>query len=122
MSSVGILKGCMPDGIILQHPPGRKFRWDFPHLPMPTIESEILLIETISQSQVIAIAINHENLTSTEIRKTIKNYEHRLRLPTTDILTYGCSKLVRTLGNWFPTFDRQNQLKKSQIVPFLTTG
>ena len=103
MSSVGILKGSMPDGIILQHPPGRKFRCDFPHLPMPTIVSEILLIEAISQAQVIAIAFSHENLTETEVQKTIKGYEDRLLLPTTDVLTYGCQKLVRALGNSFST-------------------
>jgi uncharacterized NAD-dependent epimerase/dehydratase family protein len=64
MSSVGILKGSMPDGVILQHPPARKFRCDFPGLAMPTLESEIRLIESISQSQVIAIALSHEDLTA----------------------------------------------------------
>jgi uncharacterized NAD-dependent epimerase/dehydratase family protein len=122
MSSVGILKGSMPDGIILQHPPGRKFRCDFPHLAMPTVESEIQLIEAISQSQVIAIALSHENMTETEIQKTIKSYENSFRLPTTDVLIYGCQKLVDSLGNWFPTFDRLNQRKISQIVPLITTG
>ena len=120
MSSVGILKGSMPDGIILQHPPGRKFRCDFPHLTMPTIESEILLIEAISQSQVIAIALSHENMTETEIKKTIEGYENRLQLPTTDVLTFGCKKLVRTLGNRFPSLDSQNKLN-SQPTPLLTT-
>ncbi len=120
MSSVGILKGSMPDVIILQHPPGRKFRCDFPDLLMPTIESEILLIESISQSQVIAIALSHENLTEQETQKIIKGYENRLRLPTTDVLTYGCSKLVRALGNRFPTLDQQNKQKSSKIIPLLT--
>ena len=121
MSSVGILKGCLPDGIILQHPPGRKFRCDFPLLPMPNIVSEIRLIKAISQSQVIAIALSHENLTETEIQRTIKSYEDRLLLPTTDVLTYGCDKLIRALGKLFPTLDRQNQ-RNSQIRPVLTTG
>ncbi|MGB3533377.1 MAG: DUF1611 domain-containing protein [Microcoleaceae cyanobacterium] len=119
MSSVGILKGCMPDGIILQHPPSRKFRCDFPLLPMPNIVSEIKLIKAISQSQVIAIAISHENMTETEIKKTIKDYEDRLLLTTTDVLTYGCDKLIRALGNLFPQLD-QNQ-RNSQIRPVLTT-
>lgn len=109
MSSVGILKGCMPDGIILQHPPGRKVRCDFPHLPMPNIVSEMLLIRAISQSQVIAIALSHENMTELEIQKTIKSYEERLLLPTTDVLTYGCSKLIRALGDRFPNLERQNK-------------
>ncbi|MEM7757743.1 MAG: DUF1611 domain-containing protein [Cyanobacteria bacterium P01_A01_bin.40] len=121
MSSVGILKGCMPDGIILQHPPSRKFRCDFPLLPMPSIVSEIRLIKAISQSQVIAIALSHENLTQTEIQKTIKSYEDRLLLPTTDVLTYGCSKLTRALGNLFPALNRRYK-GNSQIRPLLTTG
>jgi uncharacterized NAD-dependent epimerase/dehydratase family protein len=121
MSSVGILKGCMPDGIILQHPPSRKFRCDFPHLPMPNIVSEIRLIKAISQSQVIAIALNHENMTEMEVQKTIKSYEERLLLPTTDVLTYGCSKLTRALGNLFPALNRRYKAN-SQIHPLLTTG
>ena len=121
MSSVGILKGCMPDGIILQHPPSRKFRCDFPLLPMLSIVSEIRLIEAISQSQVIVIALSHENLTETEIQKTIKSYEERLLLPTTDVLTYGCSKLTRALGHLFPALNRRYKAN-SQIRPLLTTG
>jgi uncharacterized NAD-dependent epimerase/dehydratase family protein len=122
MSSVGILKGCMPDGIILQHPPGRKFRCDFPHLSMPNIVSEMQLIKAISQSQVIAIALSHENMTATAIQQTIKNYEERLLLPTTDVLTYGCQKLINALIHLFPTLNRQSKLKNSQIIPVLTRG
>ena len=121
MSSVGILKGCMPDGIILQHPPSRKFRCDFPLLPMPNVVSEIRLIKAISQSQVIAIALSHENMTATEIQQTIKGYEDRLLLPTTDVLTYGCSKLTRALGNLFPALNRRYK-GNSQVRPLLTTG
>ena len=121
VSSVGILKGCMPDGVILQHPPSRKFRCDFPHLPMPSIVSEIRLITAISQSQVIAIAISHENMTELEIQRTIKSYEDRLLLPTTDVLTYGCDKLIHTLSGLFPTLNQQNK-GNSQIRPLLTTG
>ncbi|WP_019505806.1 DUF1611 domain-containing protein [Pleurocapsa sp. PCC 7319] len=121
MSSVGILKGCMPDGIILQHPPSRKFRCDFPLLPMPSIVSEILLIKAIAQTQVIAIALSHENLTETEVQRTIKSYEDRLLLPTTDVLTYGCTKLIRALYSLFPSLVQQNQ-RNSQIPPLLRTG
>lgn len=119
MSSVGILKGSMPDGIILQHPPGRKFRCDFPTLPMPTIASEILLIEAISQSSVLAIALSHENLSKTEIQKTIKGYEERFLLPTTDVLTNGCQKLVRAISDRFPILNQKNK-KDYANIPLLT--
>lgn len=114
MSSIGILKGSLPDGIILQHPPARKLRCDFPDLLMPTIESEIKLIEAISQSQVIAIALNHENLTDEEIPKIITDYEDRFCLPTTDVLSYGCQKLVQALGDRFPKLNQKLMRKRSE--------
>lgn len=119
MSSVGILKGSMPDGIILQHPPARKFRCDFPDLAMPTVESEIQLIEAISQSQVIAIALSHENLTEAEIPSIIKDFESRLRLPTTDVLNYGCQKLVQTLCNYFPKLNQKIKRQSLDAFPVL---
>jgi uncharacterized NAD-dependent epimerase/dehydratase family protein len=119
MSSIGILKGSMPDGVILQHPPARKFRCDFPHLAMPTIESEIQLIEAISQSQVIAIALSHENLADREIPKIIKDYETRLQLPTTDVLIYGCQKLVQSLCHYFPKLNQKIKREGLDTVPVL---
>lgn len=115
MSSFGILKGTMPDGIILQHPPARRFRCDFPQLAMPTVESEIQLIEAISRSQTIAIALNHENLTDEEIPQIIESYEDRLNLPTTDVLKYGCEKLVTALGDSFPKLKQK--MKRGLEMP-----
>ena len=119
MSSLGILKGSMPDGIILQHPPARKFRCDFSNLVMPTLESEIQLIEAISSAQVIAIALSHENLADEAIPKIIKDYEDRLRLPTTDVLKYGCQKLVQALGDCFPKLKQK--IKRNLAMPLLAT-
>lgn len=120
MSSLGILKGSMPDGIILQHPPSRKFRCDFPLLVMPTVESEIKLIEAISPSKVMAIALSHENLTGKEILKIIEDYEERFRLPTTDVLNYGCEKLVQMLGNHFPKLKPKINSKSLEKISVLT--
>ncbi|MGB8699526.1 MAG: DUF1611 domain-containing protein [Thermosynechococcaceae cyanobacterium] len=119
MSSVGILKGSMPDGVILQHPPGREFRCDFPNLAMPTLESEIQLIEAISQSQVIAIALSHENLTDDKILKIIEDYENRLQLPTTDVLTYGCEKFIQELCKYFPKLKQKIKRENLEEVSLL---
>ena len=102
MSSLGILKGSMPDGIILQHPPARKFRCDFPRLAMPSAESEIKLIETIAKTKVVAITLSHEDMDDHGILKVIEDYEKRFQLPTTDVLNYGCQKIVQALSNNFP--------------------
>ncbi len=119
MSSVGILKGSMPDGIILQHPPARKFRCDFPHLAMPTVEGEIKLIEAISPARVMAIALSHENLKEKEIISIIEDYEQRFKLPTTDVLSYGCRKIVQTLVKNFPKLNQKIQGKKLARTPVL---
>lgn len=121
MSSIGILKGSVPDGVILQHPPGRRFRCDFPDLGMPTVESEIQLIEAISQSQVMAIALSHENITAEEIPKIIKDYEYRFRLPTTDVLNDGCEKLIRALGDRFPKLKQKMKQARLERMPLLAT-
>ena len=117
MGSLGILKGSKPDGVILQHPPARKYRCDFPDLEMPLIESEIKLIETISQTKVMAIALNHETLSDEEMLKFIEDYEKQFHLPATDVLSYGCQKLVQSLNHHFPKLRQKIKPGKLQIVP-----
>ncbi len=106
MSSLGILKGSMPNGVILQHPPARKARCDFPHLPMPTVEREIQLIEAISSARVLAIALSHEGLPPVEIPAVVKRYEKQFQLPTTDVLSDGAQKLVQALTEHFPVLKK----------------
>jgi uncharacterized NAD-dependent epimerase/dehydratase family protein len=107
MSSLGILKGSMPDAVILQHPPARRYRCDFPRLAMPTAESEIQLIEAVSLASVVAIALSHEDLSMPEVTALIADYEYRLHLPTTDVLIDGCEKLVQALCDRFPQLTPQ---------------
>ena len=101
-SSSAIVRGAVPNAIILQHPPKRKNHCDYPDLPMPTLESEIELIEVFSKSQVIAITLNHEDMTDAELRSTMAEYESKYALPTTDVLKCGCDKLVNTILKTFP--------------------
>lgn len=119
MSSIGILKGSMASGVVLQHPPARTVRCDFPQLAMPTVGDEISLIEAISSAKVIAIALSHENLSTQEVDSIINCYEQEFKLPTTDVLEYGCLKLIEALINHFPQLDKTNQHKKSPKIPAL---
>ncbi len=102
-SSTAIMRGARPQAIILQHPPKRKDRCDFPGIPMPTLQSEIDLIEIISGSKVIAITLNHEDMTDKEIDETVKDYEEKYELPTMDVLKHGCGKIVDRLLQMFPS-------------------
>ena len=87
-SSSAIIRGAMPNAIIIQHPPKRKNHCDYPDIPMPTLESEIQLNEVFSRSNVIAITLNHEEMTDEEINETVTDYEMKYKLPTTDVLKH----------------------------------
>ena len=102
LSSCFIIRGSRPDAIILQHAPSRKMLGDYPQLPMPTVESEIDLLQTFSGSKVIAIAINHEQMTTQDVDATIELYEQRHGIPATDVLASGPEKLVEAILLAFP--------------------
>lgn len=101
-SSSAILRGAQPNAIIMQHPPKRKNLCDYPNIPMPTLESEIKINELFSKSKVIAITLNHEDMTDAELEDTIIEYEDRYKLPTTDVLKYGCDKIIKKIYEIFP--------------------
>ncbi len=72
---------------------------------MPTLESEIKLIEIISDAKVIALTLNHEDMTEDEIENTVIEYEGTYGLPTMDVLNHGCDKIVRRLLETFPELN-----------------
>ncbi len=106
-SSAFILRGCCPNGVILQHAPGRINRCDFDNLPMPSATSEINLIETFSDTKVIGLTINHENMTEDEISAAITRYEDTLDIPATDALTRSPYHLVEMVLLAFPALERK---------------
>jgi len=109
-SSIAILRGAMPSAIIVQHPPKREYRCDFLNFPMPTLESEIELLELFTKSKVIAITLNHEDMTDSEVENSIIEYEFKYERPTTDVLKFGSEKLVNQLFDIFPELQESASL------------
>ena len=97
-----ILRGSCPQGVILQHAPGRKDRCDFEGMVMPTPESEIELIELFGKTKVIGLTINHENMTEGAVTDAIEKYEKELGIPATDALTRSPDRLVEMVLSAFP--------------------
>lgn len=102
-----ILRGSCPDGVVLQHAPGRVNRCDFENMPMPDPASEINLIETFADTKVIGLTINHENMTSTEVDSAIAKYESELGIPATDALTRSPDHLVEMVLTSFPQLRKK---------------
>lgn len=109
-SSCFIIRGACPDAIILQHAPKRKMRGDFPKLAMPTVESEIHLLQTFSNASVIGITLNHENMTEQDIDDVIARYENDYGLCTTDALRKDPNKLVNMVLSAFPKLARKLEI------------
>lgn len=102
LSSCFIIRGSQPNAIILQHPPKREVLGDYPRIKMPTVQSEIDLIETFAGKPVIGITINHENMNRAELDETITLYQNLYKLPVTDVLTYECDVLINQIISEFP--------------------
>lgn len=105
LSSTFILRGSQPDGVVLQHAPGRTHLGDFKQMPMPTPDSEINLIETFADTKVIGLTINHENMSDIEVTAAIALYEFELGIPVTDALKRTPDRLVDMVLLSFPQLE-----------------
>lgn len=97
-----ILRGSCPTGVILQHAPKRLNRIDFPEMPMPSLASEINLIETFSDTSVIGVTLNHEEMSTDEILTAMSGYTTELGIPVTDALSQPTEQLLNIVLSAYP--------------------
>ncbi len=102
LSSTFILRGSQPQAVILQHAPARTKLGDFADVPIPTVASEINLIQTFAATTVIGITLNHEEMTEADVDDTIERYEAEFGIPTSDALTRSPDRLVDMVVEAFP--------------------
>ena len=102
LSSVFILRGSQPHAVVLQHAPTRERLGDFTSVAMPTVASEIALIQAFADTRVIGLTLNHEGMTDADVAEAITRYERELGLPTTDALTRSSDRLVDMVLDAFP--------------------
>jgi uncharacterized NAD-dependent epimerase/dehydratase family protein len=102
LTSAYILRGSRPAGVIVQHAPKRLTLGDYPMIDMPTVASEVALIEAFADTKVIGITINHEHMEPDEITAAIIEVELENGLPATDPLTRPLDDLVDMVVFAFP--------------------
>ena len=110
LSSTAVLRGSLPAAVILQHAPARKTISDFPNYVMPTAISEINLIETFTDTNVIGLTINHEDMTDSEVTTAITMYELELDIPATDALTRPTDRLLDMVFTAFPDLEERSPI------------
>jgi len=107
LSSTFIIRGSQPTGIIVQHAPGRVTRCDFEKMAMPTPASEINLIETFSNTKVIGMTLNHENMSDADVDAAIAMYEDEFCFIVSDALTRPTDRLVEIVLTAFPELEKK---------------
>ena len=103
LTSAHILRGSQPAGVIVQHAPARKVLGDFPMVSMPTVASEVALIEAFAKTRVIGVTVNHEGLDDAGIALAIDEIELELGVPATDPLTRPLGQLADMVLDAFPS-------------------
>jgi uncharacterized NAD-dependent epimerase/dehydratase family protein len=105
MGTRAILMASMPQAMVLQHAPARRtrnFRRDVVAWPMPRVEDEIRMLEMFSPGKVIAITLNHEDMTREQVDATAATYEATYGLPTCDPLWHGVDKVAAAVRPHVP--------------------
>lgn len=106
-TSAFILRGSVPDSVILQHAPGRKHRCDFEAMAMPSPQSEIDLIQSFAKTRVIGLTINHEDMADEAVTEAIRKYQDQLGIPVTDALSRPTDHLVQMVLSAHPELARK---------------
>jgi uncharacterized NAD-dependent epimerase/dehydratase family protein len=79
----------------MQHAPARAEYDGFPGYPIHPLSEQIQAVELLSGKPVIAIAVNHEHLTSTETNEACAAIHAETGLPTSAPLRSGVAPLVQ---------------------------
>jgi len=83
---VELLAAARPDAVVLQHAPARREYDGFPGYPLHPLGHQIEAIELISGRPVVAISLNHENLTEEQLLAAKESIRRETGLPVCDAL------------------------------------
>ncbi|MGB3564994.1 MAG: DUF1611 domain-containing protein [Thermoanaerobaculia bacterium] len=92
-----LLAAGRPDVIVLQHAPARKDYDGFPGYRIHPLRKQIKALELISGKPVVAVTLNHENLSATTLDEAKKKIARDTELVVCDPLQDGCGVVVRVL-------------------------
>jgi uncharacterized NAD-dependent epimerase/dehydratase family protein len=99
-----LLAAGRPQAVILQTAPKRMAYDGFPDFPIAPLDIEMKAIALLSNRPIIALTLNHESMSETEITATVQRYESQFGIPCCDLLKHGPQKVVSKI---IATFNLQ---------------
>lgn len=101
--TLGLLHGCMPQGMIMCYEMGREYIHGMDNIKIPPLEEVIKLYESMANimhpCRVIGIAVNSRKYSPEEADCEIKRTEDKTGLPACDVIRHGSGKLVDAVLN-----------------------
>jgi uncharacterized NAD-dependent epimerase/dehydratase family protein len=99
--TLGLLHGCIPDGLILCYEMGRKVIYGMDEFPVPALDAVKDLYERVGSimhpCRVVGVAANTFKYSEKEAAAECERVEKWLGLPTCDVLRHGTDKLVQAV-------------------------
>ncbi len=92
-----ILAGAQPQAVVLQHAPARAHHDGWPGFPIAGPQRERTLIEMLGPAKVVAVTLNHEQLTPDQVRRSAREIEAGLGVPCCDPLVDGVGPILEAL-------------------------
>jgi uncharacterized NAD-dependent epimerase/dehydratase family protein len=92
-----ILAAGRPEAIVLQHAPARVEYDGFPGYPLHPLKKQIEALELISGKPVVAITLNHENLSRQQLPEVCRTILADTALPACDPIFDGLDTVVQAL-------------------------
>ncbi|MCO6491311.1 MAG: DUF1611 domain-containing protein [Phaeodactylibacter sp.] len=101
-----ILAACRPDIVLMQHAPKRPEYDGFPGYPIHPLPVQIQAVELLSGKPVVAITINHENMSAQEVDAAARRIGEETGLPAFDVLLNGADGLMEVLIPYLATVKK----------------
>ncbi len=98
-----ILAAGRPEAIVLQHAPARVEYDGFPGYPLHPLKKQIEALELISGKPVVAVTLNHENLSRQQLPEVCRTILADTGLPACDPIFDGLGVVARALEPYLKT-------------------
>ena len=99
--TLGLLHGCVPDGLILCYEMGREVVGGMDHVKIPSLAALRELYETMANVMhpclVIGVAVNGRRYSDDDVSKECEKVRAELGLPVCDVLRHGPGGLVEAI-------------------------
>jgi uncharacterized NAD-dependent epimerase/dehydratase family protein len=92
-----ILAAGRPDLVVFQHAPARREYDGFPGYPLHSLAHQMEAIRMLSGKPVVAVAVNHEDLSARQTDAACREITCEFGLPAVDVLKDGADPILAAL-------------------------